>query len=308
MKDLHSADTVEFKLFLRSPTSPPQQFSSQVQVDLAGLTNQGKVRANNEDHFFICRYGRFLETVQTNLPADDRPGREEETGYAMVVADGVGGCAAGEEASRLAISILVNLVLHTPDWILRLDDDAFSQFAVRRAVERVGEINRELIDRATENPALQGYATTMTFARSLGADLLIAHLGDSRAYLYRQGRLQQLTHDHTAAQELADLGLIARQEVPAHPLRRVLTQCLGDHSRALQPEIQQVKLEDGDRVLLCTDGLTTMVQESAIAEVLADNDNPESLCRRLIDRALEAGGADNVTVIVASYLIPRAGP
>jgi protein phosphatase len=305
MNDLYSADTVEFKLFLNQP-SRAQPPSSQVKVDLAGLSHQGKVRASNEDHFYICRYGRFLETVQTSLPSGESPTRYEETGYGMVVADGVGGCAAGEEASRLAITILVNLVLHTPDWILRLDDDAYAQFAMRRAAERVGEINRELVDRATENPELQGYATTMTFARSLGKDLLIAHLGDSRAYLFRQGRLQQLTHDHTAAQQLADLGIIDRQEVPAHPLRRVLTQYLGDHGRAIVPDVQQFRLEDGDRLLLCTDGLTTMVMESAIVEMLAAEESAERSCRRLIDRALEAGGADNVTVIVAAYRIPHA--
>jgi protein phosphatase len=160
------------------------------------------VRPNNEDHFLISRFGRFLETVQTNLPADTVPPRSEESGYGMVVADGMGGCAAGEEASRRAITSLVNLVLHTPDWILRLDEEPLPKEVLRRAAERYEQVNQTLAEEAQGDPGLSGFGTTMTMAWTLGRQLFVAHLGDSRAYLLRQGRLQQLTRDHTLVQEL----------------------------------------------------------------------------------------------------------
>src|SRR5262245_24028772 len=109
-------DTAEFAVPQHKGRDRPEPFSSLVRVELGGSSHPGKVRPNNEDHFLVSRFGRFLETVQTNLPAGTLPPRSEESGYGMVVADGVGGGAAGEEASRLAITSLVNLVLHTPDW------------------------------------------------------------------------------------------------------------------------------------------------------------------------------------------------
>src|SRR5436190_12838862 len=121
------ADTGEMAIPRFPRRDRAESFSARVQVDVSGLSNQGKIRSNNEDHFLVCRFGRFMEMLQSNLPSGDLPGKEEETGYGLVVADGVGGCVAGEQASRLAITILVNLVLHTPDWIFRLDDAGFSQ-------------------------------------------------------------------------------------------------------------------------------------------------------------------------------------
>ena len=121
MPSLHDSDTVE----LVPPAAgrvPPTAHTAGVRADVAGLSHPGKVRGNNEDHYLLCRFGRFLEPLGTNLPADVAPARREDAGYALVVADGMGGAAAGEVASRLAISTLVNLALATPDWILRLDE------------------------------------------------------------------------------------------------------------------------------------------------------------------------------------------
>src|SRR5262245_48166624 len=120
MNKLDPADTVEFQLPSTPDSSAP--FSARIQVDLAGLTDPGRARPNNEDHFLIARAGRFLEHLQTNLPPGEVPVRQDEICYGMVVADGMGGHAAGEVASRLAISTFVDQVLLTPDWILRMDD------------------------------------------------------------------------------------------------------------------------------------------------------------------------------------------
>ena len=166
---------------------PPGPLSSPVQVDVAGLSHPGKVRPDTEDHFLVLRFGRFLEPLATNLPAAQAPSRCEDIGYVMAVADGMGGHAAGEEASKLALTTLVGLVLDTPDWFLRMDDPPAAEEVMRRAAERFGRIDHALADEAAEDPKLHGLGTTLTLAASLGWDLLLAHVGDSRAYLLRGG-------------------------------------------------------------------------------------------------------------------------
>jgi protein phosphatase len=282
----------------------PPPFSSQVRVDLAGQTHRGKVRPNNEDHYLMVRFGRYLEPLGTNLPEGEIPKRSEETGYAMVVADGIGGSAAGEHASRLAISTLVNLALNTPDWILRLDEDSFYQEALRRAEERVRQINATLAAQAQVQPALRGFGTTLTAAWSLGIDLVVSHVGDSRAYLLRRGQLHKLTADHTLAQALADIGQIAPQEIATHRMRHVLTRSLGMEDQAVHPDVHRFLLEDRDCLLLCTDGLTEMVEDARIAEILGSGETAAQRCQQLVDEALQEGGKDNVTVIVARYQLP----
>jgi protein phosphatase len=276
-----------------------------VQVDVAGLSHPGKVRPNNEDHFLVLRFGRFLEPLATNLPAGQAPSRFEDVGYALAVADGMGGHAAGEEASKLAITTLVSLVLNTPDWFLRMDDPSSAEEVMRRATERFGQIDRALAAEAAEDPRLHGFGTTMTLAASLGRDLLLAHVGDSRAYLFRKGTLYQLTRDHTLVRELYEAGMIVTALAATQHLRHLLTRHLGANKGA-EPDVQRLALVDGDCLLLCSDGLSEMVRNVEIAEVLAGGGASEAMSQRLVDRALAAGGKDNVTVIVAQYRAPVA--
>jgi protein phosphatase len=278
--------------------------SALVQVDVAGLTHTGEVRPNNEDHFLIGRYGRFLETLQTNVPATDIAARTEEIGYGMVVADGIGGAAAGEFASQLAVSTLVKLFLETPDWIMRIDDQGFADEVMWRAKERLEQVNATLATYAENDPALHGFGTTLTLAASLGADLFLTNVGDSRAYLLRQDVLYQLTRDHTLAQGLADRGVIAQHEVATHHMHNVLTKALGGRGKIAQPDVRKIILTDGDCLLLCSDGLTRMVADARIQETLAAGQPAIMAAHRLIEQALEAGGKDNVTVIVARYHFP----
>src|SRR5262245_18357112 len=139
-----SSDTVEIAA---PPTGrlPPVTSAASVRVDVAGLTHQGHVRPKNEDHFYICRFGRFLEGLETSLPDGAVPRRAEEGGYGLVVADGMGGMGGGEVASRLAITTLVNLALAAPDWILRLDDDATAEAALARGAEMTRQIKDVLV-------------------------------------------------------------------------------------------------------------------------------------------------------------------
>jgi protein phosphatase len=287
----------------RTPITVPRPPSVIVKVDVAALSHRGKVRTNNEDNFLVVRFGRFLETVLTSLPDSEVPGEFGDTGYGMVVADGMGGMAGGEVASRLAIKLLLNLVLDTPDWIMGREESDADE-VIRRAVSRFGAVNEGIIAEARRRPRLAGMGTTLTMAASLGADLVIAHVGDSPAYMARGGKLRKLTRDHTVAQELADEARVPVDEIPAR-FRHVLTHAIGIEETGSEPDIGRFPLVDRDCLLLCTDGLTDMVDDAAIALELERGASAAASCQALIDQALEHGGSDNVTVIVARYEIPE---
>lgn len=279
-------------------------FSAHVKVDLAGLSHAGKVRSRNEDHFVIGRADRSLSVLMTNLAPRHVPKDYRETAYGMVVADGLGGRAAGEVASQVALTTLLELILQTPDWMMRGTASAL-EAVKERQYERFQEINRALLEQVRQDPRLAGMATTLTLIFSLGSELLVAHVGDSRAYLFRHGRLQRLTCDHTYVQQQIDAGIIKPADAANHPMGHYLTRALGGNAQPVKTELLNLLLADGDRILLCTDGLTKMVPDAVIAEVLAGPGPATSDCQRLVELALEGGGKDNVTVAVARYGIPR---
>jgi protein phosphatase len=146
--------------------------------------------------------------------------------------------------------------------------------------------------------------STMTGARSFGRDLLIVHAGDSRAYLFRAGRLHRLTKDHTYAQFLIDTGALKAGDVASSGMRHVLTNVLGGSDAHVDVDVDLLRLEDGDRVLLCSDGLTDHVDDDTIARALSETRLSKEACPQLVQLALDSGGRDNVTVIVAAYSLP----
>jgi protein phosphatase len=298
------ADTLGIPL-ARALSLPPEPDtgSARVQVDIAAQTHQGLVRGANEDHYLVLRFGRTLETLLTSLPRDQTPVRAEEVGYGLLVADGVGGAAAGEMASRLALSTLVGLILHTPDWILS-DEPEDTERVIQRLADRYRRIHEALRDQGLGDPLLAGMGTTMTLAASLGASAVIGHIGDSRAYLFRGGKLHQLTRDHTWAQTLVEMGRLSADEVPRHPMRHVLIRALGGRERNIEGDFQRAWLADGDQLLLCTDGLTDMVDDAAIASLLGGAASSSEACQALVAAALDKGGKDNVTVTLARYRFP----
>jgi protein phosphatase len=218
----------------------------------------------------------------------------------MVVADGMGGTAAGEVASRLAITYLVDLVLDTPDWIFGMGEPQAEEL-LNRAARRFREVNAALIERAQRDAELAGMGTTLTLAWSFRTALFIAHVGDSRVYLFRGGSLHKLTRDHTLTQGLVDAGLLPEQEAATHRLRHVLTHAIGISKLGSKAQVQRVGLMDGDRLLLCTDGLTDMVDEETIATAMGRDTTAPVISQALVDLALEAGGRDNVTAVVCHY-------
>jgi len=286
-------------------TRSPRPFSSLVHVDVSALTHTGYRRSNNEDQFFAARVTRSLETVMTSLPPGDVPDRADELNYVMAVADGMGGHAGGEVASRLTISELVNVALQIPDWILRADP-GYTPELERRAREAVQQVGSVLVERGHEESSLRGMGSTLTAARSFGRELMIVHVGDSRAYLLRAGQLQRLTRDHTYAQMMIDLGQCAPDEVTLSGVRHVLTNVLGGSVDDVDVDVDLMGLANGDRLLLCSDGLTDCVDDDVIRATLQRALSSREACDRLVQLALDRGGSDNVTVVVASFEFPPA--
>lgn len=201
----------------------------------------------------------------------------------LVVADGMGGAKAGEVAAQMAVDAVKRLVgpVHEDD--------------VRGAVDRANRAIRRL---ASDDPDKSGMGTTLTAAMLDDGRLDVVHVGDSRAYLWRGGTLRQVTEDHSVVAELVRRGSITQEEAETHPHRNVITRALGAED-GVDADVVHVDLEDGDVVLLCSDGLSSYVPEAAIAEVLAGAEGLDAAAKGLVHLANAAGGVDNVTVVLA---------
>jgi protein phosphatase len=249
-------------------------------------------------------FQRGLHTVLTNLPAGQAPTEYYKRGYAIFVADGMGGMPHGDVASRTAILALVELMLQTPDWNMRPDWMGTLE-VLRRMEGRFGRLSEVFKGVAESEPRLVGMGTTMTLAVSLGADLVIAHVGASRAYIFRRGHLLPLTNDQTVAHLLAKAGVIRPEDVPGHYARRTLTGSIIAAGESAEVELRHVKLVDGDQLLLCSDGLTETVTETEISDVLGKELPAVHAARTLVSLALAAVGEDDVTAVLGRYHIPE---
>src|SRR6185436_19779611 len=163
--------------------------------------------------------------------------------------------------------------------------------------DRFRRVNAALLEEATAYSALSGMCTTMTLAVSHGKDLIISHVGDSRAYVLHEGKLQRLTRDHTLATQILDEGAVASDDPLLIGLRNALLQVVGANESKFRPDVDHYELTDGDQVLVCTDGLTDMVDDSLIASVLKESKSAEWAVHNLVDMALANGGLDNITAI-----------
>ena len=280
-----------------------QPLSATVRVTIGARSHQGAMRQRNEDHYLVVRLGRQQETLATSLSGSDVPPPFEENGYVMLVADGLGEGGAGSVASRVALSTMAHLMLHHGKWNLRIDPTTASQI-FERAEWFYSQADAAVHNRASADPELKGMTTALTAACSAGDELFVAHVGHSRAYLMRDGQLQLLTRDHTIERHLAETKRPAAVERRAQDLRHILTDAVGAPGAHPLVEVERFQLMNGDCVMLCTNGLTDMIDDARIAEVLALRRDPTEQCAVLIDLANRAGGADNVTVILADYRIP----
>ena len=273
-----------------------------LEVDVGAVSHQGHVRENNEDSYLVMRFGRSLENLMTNVEEDLLEQNYLMNGYGILVADGMGGVAGGEVASRLALSKLIELIVETSDWTLALQRHQDVTTVLERMTQRFLDIDNIVRKEADNDHTLQGMGTTLTVAGALGSDLIIGHVGDSRAYLLHGENLKQLTTDHTLAQALIDAGVANRDDPASRSMRRVLTAAVGSLGEQVDPQVLRFKLSAGDKLLLCTDGLTEMVEDTTIAEVLGEAKSAQTACQDLVDLSLAAGGTDNVTVVLAHFV------
>ena len=296
--DLSSAQST---LGSYKPFRPP---SATVEVEFGAVTHPGLRRTTSDDHFLIVQLGRHQKTIATSLPEGAVPDRFDEQAYGMVVADGMGRDGP-ELASRLALTTLMQLVLHFGKWNVRINETTAWEI-VQRAERFYRKVDQTVSEASHQHPTLSGMSTTLTAAFSAGDELFVVHVGHSRAYLYRGGLLTRLTRDQTLAQRRAETGRMAPIELAARDLRHMLTDAIGGHAGEPDIEIQNYLLVNGDVVLLCTNGLTDLVEDDTIASVLrgAAARPPTEQCQALVDLALERGGPDNITTVVARYRIP----
>jgi PPM family protein phosphatase len=274
-----------------------------VVVHAFGLTDPGRVRPSNEDHFLVAELSRTLRVRQTSL-SQATTHRSRSRGHVLLVADGMGGHAAGEVASALTVETVEEFVVELLRRFsnLQADDESGVLADLREAVRQA---DARIFEETQQHPEFAGMGTTLTLAFVSGRRLFVFHAGDSRCYLCRGGRLGRLTEDHTVTADLVRSGAITPEEARHHPSRHVVTNILGGAHVGVHVDVRRIELQDGDAVLLCSDGLTDMLDDARITAVLTAELEPEAACARLVTEANEAGGRDNVTAVVARF---AAGP
>src|SRR5262249_49203593 len=289
---------------------PAAATAAKLTIDVGALTDIGKHRETNEDAYAVCRIGRTVERLLSNLPEPLLAPPCDESGRVVLRAAAMEGVAGGEVASHAALAKTFQLILNAPKWALRLDDPATRETEIAEMWERargyVSRVHAEIRGWADKCPNLKGMGTTLTGAYTTGSDLFVLHLGDSRAYLFRQAKVCKITHDHTVAQSYVDMGILRESDEQAQRLRHVLTRAIGGPDDTVDADIHALQVGPGDRVLLCTDGLSNLVDEEEMAGVLATDASSQDACRMLVDLALEYGGLDNITAGRAGRRAGRA--
>jgi protein phosphatase len=274
-----------------------------IDVDVRGHTDVGKVRRVNQDHFLVSALHKVIDIHDTSLPAAYRE-RFDSGARALLflVADGVGGGPSGERASSLTLDAIMRYVTNSMRCFYKLDQLASPDLMTELA-SSVQESHIRLRSAAETEPADTGMATTVTMAHVLWPRAYIVHIGDSRCYRLREGELIQVTHDQTVSQTLIDAGAMTAEDAATSPYSSVLTQAVGA-SDELEPALSRLDLEPGDTMLMCTDGLTKHVDSPTIVRLLQESPDAHAASIKLVEAALDDGGTDNVTALVARFHVP----
>jgi protein phosphatase len=310
--DRHDSTRAEWRTDISRPfdgAAPFQPLSARISLEVAGLSVPGNSQLHNTDHFVAIRLGRMQEILGTSLAVSDLPPRFEEYAYCLLVADGFDD-EAGGRASRFALSTLAHLAVRYGKWNVRIEPDTAADIAAQTEFF-YRQVTDAVIQASRADATLAGMAISLTALYVAGADLFFAHIGQTRAYLFRDGVLIQLTMDRTlerlisASAALRRVRLEARRphgaEPPAHDVPRATPDSLGTRGNGTELAIEHVQLWRGDRLLLCTDGLTEFVSEEQIADVLAAHRRVSDDAQHLIDLALANGASDSVTVMIGDY-------
>ncbi|HVF40392.1 MAG TPA: protein phosphatase 2C domain-containing protein [Gemmatimonadaceae bacterium] len=266
------------------------------ELDLFGITHRGYVRSENQDHFLVSTVHPQVVIHGTSLPdTESLPLRGTRLATLLVVADGVGGAAAGNEAARLATEAVTRYVAST----LRsyhtagaAGDEEFLDALNAAALEAHNTVRAESAQRSDQ----KRMATTLTVSIAVWPWTYIVQVGDSRAYLFSNGQLEQITRDQTVGQELVDQGVMSRDRLEQSPFRNVLSSAIG--AEEALPDVTRVDIsERGSLILLCSDGLTRHVSDDEIAAAIRNMKSSEQLAKDLLALALARGGTDNITII-----------
>jgi protein phosphatase len=262
-----------------------------MKLNYVAATDVGREREKNEDCFAV--FTTTEEASEDSVVID-----LDKQGMIFIVADGMGGPGSGEVASELAVSEIRKFLDElTPSWNR---SSAFIEKALGNAIEHA---HKKIFSHAKKHYETKGMGTTVVLAYLYKDDMHVAWAGDSRLYLYREDKLQMISHDHSEVQELIDEGELSYAESLYHPHRHRVTKCLGGlYQEPFEPEFRLVKMQLGDRILLCSDGLTTMLVDQEISDIMLANPDLDACAQALIDRANERGGEDNITVILGEIL------
>jgi serine/threonine protein phosphatase PrpC len=266
------------------------------EIDVYAVTHPGKIRQENQDHFLVCSLRKEVVVHLTSLSQPRQlPAGSERLAFLAMVADGVGGGARGEEASRLAVETIAQYVSRSMRCYYAAesaDDRELSQALEEAALQ----CHTDVLRRGREDPDFQGMATTLTLWLGVWPRAYLLQVGDSRCYILRRGELTQITRDQTMAQELIDLGVLTRTDAAAVRLSNTLSSAIGGKQTA--PVVTGLDQEWGNVVLLCSDGLTRHVSDEQIRERLRSIVSAKQVCEDLLQDALDGGGSDNITVMV----------
>jgi protein phosphatase len=269
--------------------SDAKRARADIRIRLFGRTDVGQIREHNEDNFLIADLTRRSRT----LLEGDREQAVGEWGCVMGVCDGMGGAAAGEIASQLAVDIIFERLIQGEPPVGH-DDLA------RRLVHAVEDAGIRIFNEARADRTRRGMGTTATIASLVDSRLFVAQVGDSRAYILRGDKLVQVSRDQSLVNQLIEAGQLTEEEAETFEHNNIILQALGT-AETVQVDLTYVDLKNGDRLLLCSDGLSGMVRADELRDVLMRQKDPLDACKELTDRANRAGGHDNITVIVADF-------
>lgn len=275
-------------------TLSPQRAPRDDELDVFGLSHTGKVRKANQDRFLLATINKRVNVVSTNLDEEERlPVGDERLAYVAMIADGVGGGTGGEEASTTTLETVMQYVNDSMMvfYSARANETEFTellQSAAMRAHEAV-------IQRRKEQGVAGTMATTLTLYIGMWPIYYLLQLGDSRYYLYREGKLRQVTRDQTMAQDLVDEGVLTRAAAAKTPMASVLSSAIGGDNT--HPVVTRLQGSWRNVHLMCSDGLTRHVTDERIAEILGNMTSSKQACEQLLQEALDAGGSDNITII-----------
>jgi PPM family protein phosphatase len=277
--------------------------SSMVQVEFGAGTRRGQARTINEDHYAIIELGRHERVVATSLPESSLESRFDEYGYAMIVADGMGGSGSGEAASRLAVATLIGLAVQFGKWNLRVDNEIAREI-IARAERFYRQVDARVAYEGSVGP-VSGLQSTLTAAFGAGRDLFFAHVGHSRAYLFRSGTLTRLTRDHTIVPDQGPLRVAPTTLL--RDLHHIVRETIGMGGlTGPNIDLERFQLDDQDIVLVCTNGVSDALGEDTMRDVLDSGGPSPELSEQLVDLAMTAGGRDDATALVGRFRIPAS--